>query len=364
MPHTVTLLPTYRCTAACKECCFQSNPWIEKRVPQDRLLTYIDQAATIDTVKLICFSGGEAFLLGDDLVELVERCTHHGLMTRVVSNGYWAVNGAASRRRLLPLVGAGLNEVNFSTGDDHIEYVNLKNICCGLASANDLGLGLALMIEGRAESRVTIDSVLEAAKEYPRLQRAIKSKEFPIIISPWMEFSSNNAVKPERSALVNARNVEFRQPCTSIYTTVVVTPDEKLAMCCGLSREGIPDLHAGCLNRNSIGELVERSAYDFLKIWLFVEGPEKILAWAATKDPTIEWENRYAHNCDACRAMYCDPRVITVIQQHFEEKYHDIVFKFASYGASRPDGGKLLESREPNKPLSPSTDNLGAQIKQ
>ena len=78
-------------------------------------------------------------------------------------------------------------------------------------------------------------------------------------------------------------------------------------------------------------DLVEQSSYDFLKIWLFVEGPEKILAWAATKDPTIAWENLYAHNCDACRRLYTDLAVMRAIEHHYEEKYLEVLQKYALF---------------------------------
>jgi hypothetical protein len=55
-----------------------------------------------------------------------------------------------------------------------------------------------------------------------------------------------------------------------------------------------------------------------MKIWLFVDGPERILAWAAGKDPRIEWENRYAHHYHACLTLFDDflsvIRVETIIK--------------------------------------------------
>lgn len=63
-PNSLTILPTYRCMAACKQCCFQSNPHIMHRVPQERLLEHIDQAAEIGSIRLVCFSEEESFLLG------------------------------------------------------------------------------------------------------------------------------------------------------------------------------------------------------------------------------------------------------------------------------------------------------------
>jgi hypothetical protein len=122
-----------------------------------------------------------------------------------------------------------------------------------------------------------------------------------------------------------------------VLSTVVITPSEQLGVCCGLPREQIPELHAGSLKDHSMLDLARRALSEFINIWLFVEGPEKILAWAASHDREIEWENRYAHNCDACRAVFKDPRVMKVIRQHYSEKYDDVLMRFALFQEGSPD---------------------------
>lgn len=63
-PSTVTILPTYTCTAACKECCFESSPRIKERLSRDELFKSIDKAISdLLDLKLIVFSGGECFTL-------------------------------------------------------------------------------------------------------------------------------------------------------------------------------------------------------------------------------------------------------------------------------------------------------------
>jgi hypothetical protein len=57
---------------------------------------------------------------------------------------------------------------------------------------------------------------------------------------------------------------------------------------------------------------------------VFGEGHEKILAWAAEKDPSIRWENSFAHHCQACQRIHTDPRVVEVIRQHYDEVVHEV----------------------------------------
>jgi hypothetical protein len=290
---------------------------------------------------LVCFSGGEAFLLGDDLAELIAACSASGFITRVVTNGYWAKSRAAATSRLQPLVEAGLNEINFSTGDDHVRFVPLESVVLGLAVSVECGLTTALMIETRLGQQVTKGMIVQRAEPFPLLQSGLRDGTIPVLESPWIKFSDDpEVIEHEVPQLLNASNVGSRPPCNSVLTTIVVSPSEELGLCCGLPREEIPDLRAGSLQEKTMRDLVDGCKHDFLKIWLFTEGPEKILAWAASKDPSIEWENMYAHNCDACRRLYRDPTVQRVIEEHYQEKVDEVLFKYALYLQKTADSGR------------------------
>jgi hypothetical protein len=76
--------------------------------------------------------------------------------------------------------------------------------------------------------------------------------------------------------------------------------------------------------------LLDAGAHDFMKIWLHVDGPERILAWAASKDPGIDWEGRYAHHCHACLALFEDPLVRTAIRAHHRERVDDVLARYVA----------------------------------
>jgi hypothetical protein len=87
----------------------------------------------------------------------------------------------------------------------------------------------------------------------------------------------------------------------------------------------IPELQVGRIGEITIAEADRLGEDDFLKRWIQVEGPERILAWAATKDPEIQWEGMYAHRCQSCMRLYKDPKVRQVIADHHQEKMADVI---------------------------------------
>src|ERR1700729_4110621 len=110
VPDTLVLLTTYQCTAACDHCCVSCGPKVTKYLPFETMKDAISAAHRFGHFNMVCFTGGECFLLHDRLINLVKHATDKKFVTRCMTNGYWAVNEKGAKARLEPLVQAGLKE--------------------------------------------------------------------------------------------------------------------------------------------------------------------------------------------------------------------------------------------------------------
>jgi Radical SAM superfamily len=349
-PEVLTILGTYRCTARCEHCCFDSNPFLTDRLGLPEILQFIEEAAQYPTCKLVVFSGGECFLLGDDLVAAVALATRLGMMTRCVTNGYWARSVAHGRSRLEPLVRAGLKELNLSTGDYHQRWVSQQTVVNAASLSMDFGLPTVIMVELQRERRVTAASL----GADPRIAQLLARDEprLRILESPWMPMSHEEIIEQPADRMLSRRTLHMRGGCTSVLATVVVTPQRRFGFCCGLAREKIPELNADWAP-GMFRELIEAGGSDFLKIWLWVDGPDRIMAWAASKDPRIEWEDRYSHHCQTCLALFSDERVRDVIRKHFRERVDDVLFRYAVQVRQRQGLDAHLTPEEFDYEMSP-----------
>src|SRR5580704_14588777 len=183
-PHTLSLITTHRCTAACDHCCFSCTPEVKDHIPIPNLYRYIEEATEVPTIKVVVFTGGECFLLGRDLDNLVKAAAGHDFFTRFVSNGYWAVTPQAARRRLEKLVACGLTEANYSTGDQHAVYVKPEYVLNGALAAADMGLTTVLTIELFQESVFPLEEFLA----HPGLQEHLESGKLALKLAPWLKF--------------------------------------------------------------------------------------------------------------------------------------------------------------------------------
>jgi hypothetical protein len=186
------------------------------------------------------------------------------------------------------------------------------------------------VIELQKERQVTADKL----KADPRISAILSmNKErrlLRVIESPWMPMSLEEEVKQIPDRYLNRNNLYKRAGCDNILNNIVATPSGKMGICCGLTRELIPELNTNISSTVSVRDAYLKASKDFMKIWLRVEGPEKILAWAASKDPTIQWEGKYAHHCHACLALFSDEKVRNIIRERYKEKVEEVIMLYSS----------------------------------
>jgi MoaA/NifB/PqqE/SkfB family radical SAM enzyme len=311
-------MPTYQCTAECMHCGTLSSPREKTWLPSDLMLRAIDEAKERGH-KLVVFTGGEPTLAGKELIKAISYARSLGLMTRVVTNAYWAVNNRAAKERMNSFVGAGLQEINFSTGDQHARFVPIERVIRATRVAVEAGLPVSVMVETVKERKIT-KTIIEDLAELKRIRQDFPNAHINIHESPWMPLSVYDAAEYPEGISVNASNVASCKGCDSVLSTTTIMADGTIGACCGLGMRLIPELHLGNIREMSLEKAETTADNDFLKRWIRIEGPERILAWAATHNPNIVWENLYAHRCQACLRIYKDREVREVTQNHHRKK--------------------------------------------
>lgn len=271
-----------------------------------------------------------------DVMAGLARAKAHGLSTRLVTNGFWARSEAAASDMVTRLAEAGLDELNLSTGDEHVRWVPPEAVIRGAKHGLAAGLTTAIMVEMRKGGSLT-KAAIKAHPEYRAAVDALGGLEPRIVESPWMPVDPDRSGDYDAGVAVTSDTVCSSAGCESVLTTITLLADGTYAACCGLGVRELPDLHIGHVETQSLAQVEKSARDDLLKSWIQVEGPFAILDWAARHDPDIEWSGRYAHKCQACLRLYRDPKVRQVILDRYEEKLADIVFsKLVLFEKPRP----------------------------
>lgn len=293
---TLSLITTLQCTSSCEHCCFGCHPTKSDKMNRELILHCIEEASKIDTVKSVVFTGGECTLLGDVLYQNIMRATEHGKSTRCVSNAWWAKDIFAAEKVVKQLKQAGLKELNISTGEHHQKYVPLDNVVNAAISALRNNLTTAINVE-MFKNSATLGNTIS------KLQRlADENKTLILKYALWVSNGGKSTIEHDDNVKLYKREKYFG--CQYVLSTLSILPNGDVASCCGLTLKNISEMIIGNIWGKSLHELNDIARSDFIKIWLAVDGPERILHYAMQKNPKIVLSEEFVHPCQACQLLY------------------------------------------------------------
>ncbi|OHU90195.1 MULTISPECIES: radical SAM/SPASM domain-containing protein [Pseudoalteromonas] len=340
-PKTLTILPTYRCTAACKECCFESNPNLKSRLSEEEILSCINEAvATFPKLQNVVFSGGECFTLKEELFSAIALVSAHGLKSRCVTNGYWAKTERSALKVAKKLSEAGLYEINFSTGLDHQEYVDESTIINAVKACDTFNIKPLIMVEKDSD-----DSRCRASlEENDEIRELINNNKLTINSNTWMPFQKDYT---ERGFQIAPEDLD--SGCEQVFENIVITPHGRISSCCGLTFEHINEMKIGNIyEKDFLKVAYESQLEDFLKIWIKVDGPARIIKLLMGEDYIEKNIGTINHNCQACVYLHKDDKILANLKQRYPEFLPSVMFRYkAKHGLesrlnNRSEYGKLL----------------------
>lgn len=322
-PKTLSIMPTYTCTARCTDCGTLSSPHDRAKISRDVILSSIQQAKDLNFANVV-FTGGEATLRWNDLLAGIEYAKSIGLPTRLVTNAHWATTAVTAEQRMDALANAGLDEINFSTGDEHVVYVPLEKIINAIKAAVKVGFDVHVMIEMRKANRVSKESIMQHAEILDLPAEA--KKRVNVNESPWMPLNPDVKAAYPEGVVANSKNIGCRSGCESVLQTYVLQADGRIGACCGLGMRIVPELSVGLSKGpDFLAKSIRAAENDLMKLWLRYKGPEKILEWISERDGSVKWENMYGHHCQACMRIYTDRNVQKAIRENWAEVLADLI---------------------------------------
>lgn len=330
LPTTLSIIRTFKCTAACTNCCFECTPKRNETLKTEdvtRQINYICEH--FPSIHTIVITGGETLIDIDATLEIVRIGKQNGLSTRIVTNGFWANNEKSAMDIISQCKLSGLDEINFSTGDEHQCYVKIENICKGVNAALKHGIRVAINLETSMNSIFSKSSLVKKLSK----DKNINVSEVSIINGLWMPFTAEGLCRLPKIERNSFHPVMDR--CDNLFTSLTIAPDNHLMACCGLPVKYIPYFDLGYASVEQIKNNYVTQFEDFIKIWLFVEGPYKILSFLENRTNIEIPELRVlSHMCFYCACLLTNKKYIHLAQKYYSEKYASVMMKFYLYNKS------------------------------
>lgn len=322
-PKMAAILVTYQCVAQCDECCFSCGPHLKNTtLTFDKIKQFLEQVTEVPSVKMVVFSGGECFVEFSLLKKSIQYAHELGLLTRCVTNGYWGSTIKLAREKVSELKECGLTEINFSTGDSHQQYVPVENVLNATIAATEQGMMTCIAVEENTNKHFKASDFIKHPLYQEYLADTSKEKFLKVMPAVWVSFHTDNIYQYD-STKMDGSNEEG---CDGIFDTLALEARGNVMGCCGITVNDVEEFYLGKLGDSSLKEMYAKHSNDFLKIWIFVDGPKKIVEiasqWIHEKPPV------FAHKCLYCAYLYNNEELLKGIKDNYYTLRDDVLSRY------------------------------------
>ncbi len=124
--HT-DLIYTNKCNIRCRHCINDSCKEKIGKLGCNKVISILNEMPKFN-VKYLGITGGESLIYEKEILEIISEAKKLGIESSLVSNGLWAYNKKNTKKVLSKLTKAGLNRLNVSCDEFHLEHVPIQNI--------------------------------------------------------------------------------------------------------------------------------------------------------------------------------------------------------------------------------------------
>jgi pyruvate-formate lyase-activating enzyme len=286
----LTLQVTNKCPLKCAHCGPESGPDQRGSLSVAEAVSCMEDARARDC-RVVNFSGGEPFVLGAALTEMVAFASSRSLVSRITTGAYWSPNADGAARRLEPLAKAGLKQLFISRSDGHNEFAPIQNAINAAQAAREFGINVCIVVNTSPDSETTCRSIREAFDD----AGAIIPLMFESAIIPFGRASE----RWPASRLELSPVEQFAGPCPSLTLHPTVHSDGNIAGCAVVFGRQCAPLFFGRIGEQSLAEAVDIMSGDPLAQWIHKIGVVE-LKHLIENNSAIRFSDRYVNICHLC----------------------------------------------------------------
>ena len=301
IPTFLAIFIDLKCNFKCAHCSVSSGPDVSMHMARAVMDKAILEAKDVPTIKVAVFTGGEPTLFMTDLLYGIGRAHENGLITRVVTNAFWARTKGEAERYVSRLKDAGLDEINTSYDDYHAQFMDVENVYRFVEASLRHKLRVAVASVTDNKSKINSASLRSGAAAYLGLSESELDKQVIFLEDKPTPAGRGRGLAKDKGRLPAYEKLAERIGCKEIGKTLAVHPDGSVHLCCGHAAFDTNALSVGNILDASIPSLVRESHSNLLYWWIHMGGPNRILqaVGGSTGSATV---------CDACLRVLAERR--------------------------------------------------------
>lgn len=322
LPRTIGFLLTYKCNAECRMCCFECGPHRDESFPTKDMLEIIDQAheykeSGSGTLGTIGFSGGEAFLRFDDVLEVSRRAHNYGFRVVCTSNGFWGTNAKRAEEYVEEFHEAGLSKLSLSFDRFHNEYIPVENIKNIIEAAKKYSVEIEI-------GSIVTHSTSDLGNMFSALSESLINVRH--VVAPCLPVGAAAKNLDADDYIIDEYLLTRDTHCTDL-NTIAIYPGGDVFPCCS---------QLGMMEAMKLGNIYQSTLDDIMKSYnsnMLIRIINKFgLTWFVDKAKEIGYRDFYSepliNRCDLCFKILSDPNLIELLQPYIESYKHEIFQKY------------------------------------
>ena len=299
---------TYRCQVACPHCVLEAGPHRTEEIEDGDFFRWAGQAAAYrdGQISTVCFTGGEPFYDVGKLRRMSRFAASLGMVSTVVTNGFWAESRETAREVLEGL--PDIRAISVSTDRHHLLHIPFARVENALRAARDAGLVYHAAVCTESE---TDPGYLRLRAE---LERVIDRDRISTVIT----FPAGRALAKMDAWAYEMTDLPPVGACPSASTPAIF-PDGRVYACMGpvIDLHGNHPLLLGNLKARPLSAILDEGeqnlALHIIRVW----GPGKLLALLEERGHGDSLPRRYVKDsiCNLCHALMSDPGLCRAMEE-------------------------------------------------
>lgn len=198
----------------------------------------------------------------------------------------------------------------------------MDNIINALSVAVRLNITTVVSVESSEFKNFKKDMLLNDVRL--RKYNINACKNIHIFNGHWIYFDEQDKNSPKTNSIIS--NCSGKR-CASLFSSLTICFDNSVISCCGIIPLDNKYLFLGKADKYSLKELYEYQFDDFIKIWLFTEGPLEILNFCLRHRNLDEFKGN-VHSCQICSMIFKDKENIDVLRTSYKEVMQKVYWKY------------------------------------
>lgn len=307
---------TMKCPLACDYCCYHCSPKRQETMDLRLALDLVDQGAELGVFRQCGFTGGEALIYYDDVMQLTARMQQRGMPFSMISSCYWATARAEARRVLGDLKRHGIDVFSATHDPSHENWVPVQYVRNAVEAALEFGVRVCLCSSFYDDSQ-RLEAIFPEYAGHPDIDIVNR------VVLPDVGRSARRKITP--ASYANVDPVIGMGACYKrIYHDVTVFWDGEVYPCCSVYNRDTPALSLGNAYRDSLATLWDRVQGSLLLRTMKRAGFAELFALLKAHDPDLARDlpdpAQAVGACHLCHLTFRNPslagRIFAVMEQH------------------------------------------------